>query len=72
MMVLQLNFKTETAYFLKAIQLVNLKQDEYFSFLHEFAYQGESIAKVTLMKAFSRNNGGLLRLYQQWCFAHFG
>ena len=33
----------ETAYFTRAIQLLNLKDDELFSFLHEFAYQGQAI-----------------------------
>ena len=28
----------ETSYFLKAIQLVNIKEDDFFSFMHEFAY----------------------------------
>ena len=28
----------ETAYFMKAIQLCNLKEDQWFAFLNEFAY----------------------------------
>lgn len=58
----------ETAYFLKAIQLVNVKDDEYFSFLHEFAYQGIQIDKKTLIKAMIRNNAVVLAKYSQWMF----
>ena len=58
----------ETAYFLKAIQLVNLKEDEYFSFLHEFGYKGEAIEKKVLIKALARGHGVLYAKYSQWCF----
>jgi len=53
----------ETAYFLKAIQLINLKDDELFSFLHEFAYQGQSIQKKILVKAMARNQGVVFTKY---------
>ena len=58
----------ETSYFLKAAQLTNLKEDEFFSFIHEFAYKGEAIEKRTIVKALSRNHGVLFSKYSQWCF----
>lgn len=58
----------ETTYFLKAIQLVNVKDDEYFSFLHEFAYRGEQILKGTLSKALARNNAAVFAKYSDWMF----
>ena len=62
----------ETAYFMKAIQLVNVKDDEYFSFLHQFAYQGQAIDKKTLVKAFGRNQASLFSKYAQWCLEGSG
>lgn len=53
----------ETSYFLKAIQLVSVKQDEHFAFLHEFAYQGQSVDKKTLIKFLSRNNAVVFSKY---------
>jgi hypothetical protein len=58
----------ETAYFLKAIQLVNLKDDEFFSFLHEFAYQGQSIDSKIIVRALSRSHGVLFAKYSRWFF----
>ena len=62
----------ETAYFMKAIQLVNVKDDEYFSFLHDFAYKGQAIDKKTLIKALGRNQGSLFSKYAQWCLEDGG
>lgn len=57
----------ETSYFLKAVQLLSLKEDEFFSFLHEYAYQGQSIAKSVLVKALARNQGAAFSKYAKWC-----
>jgi U3 small nucleolar RNA-associated protein 10 len=56
----------ETPYFLKAIQLVNLENDEYFAFMHQFAYQGEAISKKIIVKAFKRNNAIVFKKYSDW------
>jgi len=53
----------ETAYFLRAIQLVNVKSDEFFAFLHEFAYQGESVDQKIIIKALARNNAVVFAKY---------
>ena len=59
----------KTPYFLKAIQLVSLKDDQFFSFLHEFAYQGQGISKVILVKAMARNNATLFKKLSEWHFS---
>jgi U3 small nucleolar RNA-associated protein 10 len=58
----------ETSYFIKAAQLVNMKDDEFFSFLHEYAYKGEAIQKKTMVKALARGHGVLFAKYAQWCY----
>jgi hypothetical protein len=60
----------ETAYFLKAIQLVSVKEDEFFSFLHEFAYRGEALATKILVKALARSNGVVFAKYAEWLFKY--
>jgi hypothetical protein len=47
----------ETVYFLRAIQCFNLKDDQVWGWLNEFAYQGQSIDKPTLTKCLARHNG---------------
>ena len=59
----------ETSYFLKAMQLLNLKEDEVWYFLHEFAYRGQSIQKPALVKALARNQGIAFTKYTQWCLS---
>jgi len=58
----------ETAYFLKAIQLTNIKEDEFFEFLHDFAYKGTLFDKKNMVRALCRNNGVLFSKYATWCF----
>ena len=46
----------ETVYFLRLIQCVNLKDDQVWGWLHQFAYQGINIDKQTLTKCLARHN----------------
>ena len=47
----------ETPWFLKACQLVSLKDDQWLDWLHDFAFKGEQVTKITLIKAMLRNKG---------------
>ena len=58
----------ETSFFLRMIQLLNLKQDEMMFFLEPFAYTGDSIDKKSLIKGLMRNNGTLFTKYSEYCF----
>lgn len=59
----------ETAIFLKAIQCLNLKDDQIFGFLHEFAYTGKSIDKATLVRCLARQNGLVFTKYSEFAFS---
>lgn len=58
----------ETAIFTRAIQLVSLKQDDFFYFLEQFAYKGENLDKGTLVKYLARNDCSLYSKYSKFCF----
>lgn len=58
----------ETAFFLRLIQTLNLKEDDYFMFLHDFAYKGEALDKKNLVRALTRNDGLIFTKYSQYCF----
>lgn len=58
----------ETAFFLRMIQLLNLKQDEMMFFMEPFAFTGDSLDKKSLIKGLMRNNGTLFAKYSEFCF----
>lgn len=41
----------ETVWFARAAQLCNLKEDQYFNWLHEVAYKGEQVSRHLLVHA---------------------
>ena len=47
----------ETSFFLKMLQIVNIEKDEYFYFMHEYAFKGQALDKATLIKGLGRNDG---------------
>lgn len=56
----------ETVYFLRISQCLNLKDDQVWGWLHEFAFQGQSVDKQTLVKCLSRSNGLVFCLCAQY------
>ena len=59
----------ETSYFLKMVQCLALEKDPEYSFLHQYAFKGESIDQVTLVKALSRQSGLVFIKYSEFCFS---
>ena len=59
----------ETSYFLKMMQCLSLEKDPEYSFLHPYAYKGEAIDQVTLVKALSRQGGLVFIKYAEYCFS---
>lgn len=49
----------ETSYFLKISQLVRTKDDKWLDWLADFAYKGEQVPKLILLKVMHRNKAGL-------------
>ena len=58
----------ETAYFLRVTQLLNLAEDQEYGFLHQYAYQGTAIDKLTLVKCLGRSSGLVFMKYAEFCF----
>ena len=58
----------ETTFFLRMIQLLNIKNDELFHFLEHFAFSGRSIDKKELIKGLAKNNATLFAKYSEFCF----
>ena len=58
----------ETSFFLRMIQLLNIKQDEMMYFMESFAYSGDAIDKKSLIKGLARNNGTLFAKYAEYSF----
>lgn len=58
----------ETLYFLRIIQCLNLKDDQVWGWLHQFAYEGVAIDKTTLVKCISRQNGLVFCKIANFCF----
>lgn len=58
----------ETTFFLRIVQLLNIKQDELFNFIEQYAYQGHTLDKKALIKGISRNNATLFTKYSEFCF----
>ncbi|CDW83415.1 heat repeat-containing protein 1 [Stylonychia lemnae] len=58
----------ETAFFIKLIQIINLKHDDFYQFLDQYAFKGQAIDKATLIKSLSRNDSLLFSKYSQFCF----
>ncbi len=58
----------ETSFFLRIIQLLNIKQDEMMFFMEPFAFSGDPIDKKSLIKGLMRNNGTLFTKYSEYCF----
>eukprot|EP00347_Sterkiella_histriomuscorum_P023758 403333488 len=50
------------------IQVVNLKQDDYFQFLEQFAFKGQALDKNILIKSLARNDAIVFSKYSQFCF----
>ena len=59
----------ETSYFLKMMQCLSLEKDPEYSFLHPYAFKGEAIDQVTLVKALSRQGGLVFIKYAEYCFS---
>ena len=57
----------ETVFFLKAIQLLNLENDQVWGWLHQFAFTGTSIDKKTLITCLARNSGLVFIKYAEFC-----
>lgn len=56
----------ETSWFIKISQLVKLKDDKWFDWLNDFAFKGEQVPKVILVKAMLRNKAVLFDKYATW------
>jgi hypothetical protein len=58
----------ETIWFMKISQLVNLKEDKWLEWLHEFSFKGEQVSKQVLVRAMQRNQASLFDQYAKWLF----
>lgn len=58
----------ETSFYLRMMQLLNIKQDEMWYFLEPFAYSGQLIDQKTLLKGLQRNSATLFAKYADFCF----
>jgi len=58
----------ETIWFMKISQLVNLKEDKWLEWLHEFSFKGEQVSKQVLIRAMQRNQASLFDQYAKWLF----
>lgn len=58
----------ETAFFIKMIQIVNLKQEDSLFFLDAYAFKGEALDKNNFVKNLARNDALLFAKYATYCF----
>ena len=56
----------ETSWFLKISQLTRLKDDQWLDWLHDFAFKGEQVPKIVILKAMIRNKAVLFNKYASW------
>ena len=57
----------ETVFFIKCIQIANVKSDEGLAFLDPFAFKGEQLDKKTFIKHLSKNDALLMARYATYC-----
>ncbi|TNV87638.1 hypothetical protein FGO68_gene2900 [Halteria grandinella] len=59
----------ETSFYLRMLQLLNIKQDEMWYYLEPYSYSGQLIDQKTLLKGLVRNNATLFAKYSEFCFS---